>query len=139
MLRHVTGIVTPFTTSLVPTYGEPHRECASQTRVRASHLSTLPARGAPGEAADPGRVRPGRPLSQQAQRQCPEMNTWPQCTGPRGSLGSCGAACFSGRALPRLEPVDHEQAFSRGPHQTEDGPVLREPDVEPDRHPTRSG
>jgi len=41
------------------------------------------------------------------------------------------------KALHVSSPSTHEQAVSRGPHQTEDGPVLRELDVEPDRHPTR--
>src|SRR6266545_115719 len=56
-------IVAPFAMLLSAAYGERHRECARQGRVRASHLSTLPACGAPGEAADPGRVLPGRRLS----------------------------------------------------------------------------
>src|SRR5216684_6438221 len=59
-------IVAPLAMLLSAAYGESHCECARQGRVRASHLSTLPTRKAPGEATDPGRVLPGRRLSPEA-------------------------------------------------------------------------
>src|SRR5229473_985690 len=46
-------IVAPLAMLLSAAYGESHCECARQGRVRASHLSTLPTRKAPGEATDP--------------------------------------------------------------------------------------
>src|SRR5713101_5894869 len=42
------GIVAPFAMLLSSHYGESHRECASQARIRGSHLPTLPA----GEVAE---------------------------------------------------------------------------------------
>jgi len=48
------GIVASWAMLLSPAYGESHRECAEQARVRASDLSAVSARGAAGEAAHPG-------------------------------------------------------------------------------------
>src|SRR5258705_6718512 len=48
------GIVAPWAMLLSPVYGESHRECAEQARVRAGDLSAVSARGAAGEATHPG-------------------------------------------------------------------------------------
>src|SRR3989442_13110585 len=47
------GIVAPLAMLLSSHYGESHRECASQARIRGSHLPTLPAGETGRETAEP--------------------------------------------------------------------------------------
>src|SRR3989442_15909450 len=54
------GIVAPLAMLLSSHYGESHRECARQARIRGSHLPALPAGEAGRETADPGRGLPRR-------------------------------------------------------------------------------
>src|SRR5213593_1844023 len=86
-----TGIVAPFAMLLSSHYGETHRECASEARIRGSHLSAVPAGEAGREAADAGRVLPRRALSLQVGRLAAHR--------PRAGGGAAPAA--PGHPLPR--------------------------------------